>query len=348
MSRWESPAPPLADWAPLDELVARHRRFVLTTHVNPDGDGLGSEVAMALYLRGCGKDVAVINEGAVPHNYAFLAESCPIASFAPEPATAAVADAEVLMVLDTSVPARLGGMARFLGRPGLAVVVLDHHLGEAGFAALAYVTPHACATGELVYDFVRRHPEAWTLPLAEALYTALVTDTGSFRFSNTDPAAHAMAAHLLELGVRPEPLVAVIYQHRHPDRLRFIGEVLRGLALAADGSVAWLTIERATMRRFAVDGADTEGLVDFPRTIPGVEAVALFTEAVDGGVKVSFRSAGTVDVDAVARGFGGGGHRAAAGATLPGPLPEARERVLARLGEAVARARAAAAGAGPA
>jgi phosphoesterase RecJ-like protein len=224
--------------------------------------------------------------------------------------------------------------------------VLDHHLGEAAFAELAYVTPQACATGELVYDFVRRHPEAWTRPLAEALYTALVTDTGSFHFSNTDPAAHAMAAHLLELGVRPEPLVAIIYQHRHPDRLRFIGEVLRGLELTPDGGIAWLTIERETMRRFQVDGADTEGLVDFPRTIPGVEAVALFTETADGGVKVSFRSAGSVDVDAVARSFGGGGHRAAAGATVAGPLAEARQRVLARLGEEVGRARTAAAGRG--
>lgn len=343
MTRWESPAPPLADWSALDALVERHRRFVLTTHVNPDGDGLGSEVAMALYLRGLGKEVTVINEGEVPHNYAFLAESCPIESFAEARAREVMAGAEALIVLDTSVPARLGGMAQFLGRPGLAVVVLDHHLGEAGFAQLACVMPQACATGELVYDFVRRRPEAWTRPLAEALYTALVTDTGSFRFSNTDPAAHAMAAHLLELGVRPEPLVAVIYQHRHPDRLRFIGEVLRGLSLTPDGGIAWLTIERETMRRFRVDGGDTEGLVDFPRTVPGVEAVALFTETAQGGVKVSFRSSGSVDVDAVARSFGGGGHRAAAGATVAGPLESARQRVLARLGEEVARARAAAA-----
>jgi bifunctional oligoribonuclease and PAP phosphatase NrnA len=339
VSDWESKAEPLADWTALEELIAARRRFVLTTHVNPDGDGLGSETALALYLRGIGKDVVVLNDGPTPHNFQFLKRSFSHEAFSEERAREVFENAEVLVILDTQARSRLGQLAPFVDWPGLTVVIIDHHLGEPAFGQVRVINPQACATGELVYDLVRRHPGALTLPMAEGLYAALVTDTGSFRFSNTDPQAHAMAAHLLALGVKPEPLLAQIHQHRHPDRLRFLGTVLSHLQLSADGSVSWLEADRELMSRFDVDGSDTEGLVDFPRGLPGVEAVVLFTEAENGRVKVSFRSTGRVDVDSVARSFGGGGHRAASGALVRGPLPEARERVLQAVEEAVARAR---------
>jgi len=247
--------------------------------------------------------------------------------------------AEVMIVLDTQARSRLGRLGPFVDWPGLTVAIIDHHLGEPAFGQVRVIQPQACATGELVYDLIRRHPGALTLPMAEGLYTALVTDTGSFRFSNTDPQAHAMAAHLLSMGVRPEPLLAQIHQHRHPNRLRFLGTVLSRVQLTSDGAVSWLEADRELMDRFDVDGSDTEGLVDFPRALPGVEAVALFTETDNGRVKVSFRSTGKVDVDSVARIFGGGGHRAASGALVRGPLSAARERVLQALEEAVTRAR---------
>lgn len=339
MNRWESPATPLADWSRLDALVERCQRFVLTTHVNPDGDGLGSEVALALYLESLGKQVVILNDGNLPPNYTYLARSHAIESFDEARAREIFAAAEVLIVLDTCARPRLGRVGSYLEQPGLHVVVIDHHLGEAKFATLSIVVPEACAAGELVYDFIRRRPESWTRPMAEALYTSLVTDTGSFRFANTDPPAHAMAAHLLELGVQPEPLLALIHQHRHADRLRFLGAVLTRLQVTPDGAIAWLEADRDTMTRFDVNGTDTEGLVDFPRAIPGVEAVALLTETEAGRIKLSLRSTGRVDVDSVARGFGGGGHRAAAGALLRGPLEAARERVLEALAGAVARVR---------
>jgi len=339
VSAWESPAAPYVDWKPFADLIAARQRYVLTTHMNPDGDGLGSEVALALYLTGLGKDVTVVNDGAVPFPFDFLSRLYPIELFRDEWAREKVDSADVAVILDTAVLSRLGRVGPLLARPGLEIVVVDHHLGEPQFNGLSFVSTAACAAGEMVYDFLRRQPDGLSAGIAEALYTALVTDTGSFRHSNTDSEAHAMAAHLISLGARPEPLHALIHQHRHAGRVRFQGAVWSRMELTEDGTVAWLEADRATMDSHAVDSTDTEGIVDFPRTLRGVEAVALFSETPDGKVKVSLRSTGRVNVERVASRFGGGGHRAAAGATVPGPLAAGRERVVEALREAVEESR---------
>jgi phosphoesterase RecJ-like protein len=319
-----------------DALVRDKQHFVLTTHVNPDGDGLGSEVALALWLRALGKDVTVLNDGRVPGNFEFLTRHVDLETFTPERADEVFARAEVLVVLDMQNAERLGRLLPYASRPGLTVAILDHHVGEAAFGQVNVVVPEKAATGELVYDLVRRTPGSLTTPMAEALYTALVTDTGSFRHSNTDPDVHSMAAHLLSLGVESALVQARIHQHRHVDRLRFIGHLLSHLQATPDGTVAWFEVTPDLFARYQVDGSDTEGLVDFPRTVPGVEAVLLLTDQGDGTVKASLRSSGRVDVHAVARALGGGGHRFAAGATLAGTLAEARTRILTALEEAVA------------
>lgn len=336
MTDWTSAAPPLADWRPFDDFVARHERFVLTTHVNPDGDGLGSEVALALGLEGLGKRAAILNDGPLPFLYDFLGELHPIETYDEARARAHFAEARALIVLDTSSPSRLGRLRAHLATPGLEVAVLDHHVGGADFAQVAIVTHEAAAAGELVYDWLRRRPEGWTPAMAEACYVALATDTGSFRFSNADAPAFAMAAHLVSLGVDPERVAVRIGRHRHAGRLRFVGEVLRRLQLDASERVAWLEARRADMEAYGVGGEDLEGLVDFPRTLPGVEVVVLFTESANGEVKVSLRSAGRVDVRKLAGRFGGGGHRVASGALVKGSLAEVKERVLRAIEEALA------------
>lgn len=323
-------------FAGFDALVRSKQNFVLSTHVNPDGDGLGSEVALALHLRALGKEVTVFNDGAYPGNFEFLARHVPLEAFTPERAAEVFARAEVLVVLDMQNKERLGRVAPYADRDGLTVVILDHHVGDAAFGDVNVVVPEKAATGELVYDYLRRTPGSLTRPIAEALYTALVTDTGSFRHSNTDPDVHAMAAELLALGVESARIQAYIHQHRHLGRLRFVGHLLQDLKSTDDGTVAWFEVTPELFARYDVDGTDTEGLVDFPRTVPGVEAVMLLTDLGDGRVKASLRSSGRVDVHAVAKGLGGGGHRFAAGATIEGPLAAARGRLLGALAEAVA------------
>ncbi len=323
-------------WQEFDALVRAKQRFVLTTHVNPDGDGLGSEVALGLYLKSLGKDVTILNDGRFPSNFEFLNRHMAIETFTPERATEVFARAEVMVVLDMQNRERLGRLRPFADRPGLTVVILDHHVGDAAFGQLNIVVPEKAATGELLYDYLKRDPGRLNRPIAEALYTALVTDTGSFRHSNTDADVHAMAGHLLELGVESAIVQAWINQHRHGARLRFIGHMLMHLKSTADGTVAWFEVGPELFERYGVESSDTEGLVDFPRTVPGVEAVLLLTELPEGGVKVSMRSSGRVDVNRIAQSLGGGGHRFAAGVTLEGTLPEARERLLAALAEAIA------------
>jgi bifunctional oligoribonuclease and PAP phosphatase NrnA len=322
--------------APFDALVKAKQHFVLSTHVNPDGDGLGSEVALGLYLKACGKDVTVFNDGRAPHNFAFLERLLPLEAFDPARAEELFARAEVLVVLDMQNRERLGRVAPFVDRPGLTTVILDHHVGDAAFGQVNVVLPEKAATGELVYDYIKQDPGRFTRPMAEALYTALVTDTGSFRHSNTDPDVHVMAAHLLTLGVESASVQAEINRHRHMDRLRFVGHLLQDLKTSEDGSIAWFEITPELFARYHVDGSDTEGLVDFPRTVPGVEAVMVLTDLGDGRIKVSLRSSGRVDVHRVATALGGGGHKFAAGITLEGPLDAARKTMLARLGESVA------------
>ena len=323
-------------FAAFDELVRAKQRFVLTTHVNPDGDGLGSEVALALWLRARGKDVVIFNDGRAPSNYDWLAERFPIEAYTPARAEEVFAGAEVLVVLDMQNRERLGRLAPSLEKTGLAVAILDHHVGTPAFGDVHVVVPEKAATGELVYDLIRREPGALTAPMAEALYTALVTDTGSFRHSNTDPDVHTMAAELLSLGIESALIQSRIHQHRHVGRLRFLGHLLQELRTSEDGRIAWFEVTPDLFARYDVDGSDTEGLVDFPRTVPGVDAVLLLTDLGDGRVKASLRSSGRVDVNEVARRFQGGGHRFAAGATLEGPLAEARAKILDALAAAVA------------
>jgi phosphoesterase RecJ-like protein len=326
-----------APFAQLDALLAQKQRFVLTTHVNPDGDGLGSEVALALWLRARGKDAAILNDGPPPWNYDFLSRTVPIETFTTERAEELFAKAEVLVVLDTQNKDRLGRVAPYADRAGLAVVVLDHHVGDAAFGTLNVVQPEKAATGELVYDLIRRDPNGLTTPIAEALYAALVTDTGSFRHSNTDPDVHAMAGDLLAHGVESAVIQARINASRNVERLRFVGRLLCDLQTTPDGTVAWFEVRREMFARYGVEASDSEGLVDFPRSVPGVEAVLLLTELEDGRVKASLRSSGKVDVHAVATALGGGGHRYAAGVTVAGPLEAARDQVLGRLKDAVAK-----------
>ena len=327
----------MSDFAAVDALIAQKRRFVLTTHVNPDGDGLGSEAALALWLRARGKDVTIFNDGPPPWNYDFLAAHVPYETFTKERAEELFASAEVLVVLDTQNKERLGRVAPYADRAGLTVVVLDHHVGDAAFGQVNVVQPEKAATGELVYDLIRRDGDSITKAIAEALYAALVTDTGSFRHSNTDPDVHAMAGDLLAHGVESAVVQARIHASRNVDRLRFLGQLLCELQTTKDGTVAWFEVRRALFTRYGVEGSDTEGLVDFPRSVPGVEAVLLLSELEDGRVKASLRSSGKVDVHAVASALGGGGHRYAAGVTLAGPIESARDQVLARLAAAVAK-----------
>ena len=333
------------DHAAFMEFVARYQKFLLTTHVNPDGDGLGSEVAMALWLRAMGKDVRVLNDSVVPTAFLFLTQDQTLESWDAEIAEQRFTEADALIVLDTSNRQRIGRLAPLLDQHIIPIAIVDHHASHTtGFGQVNVIEPDASSTVEIVYDLLKESNATLTPAIAEALYVALMTDTGSFRYSNTDSHAHRMAADLLAHGLDPGKIHNKVHSHASAGRLRFFGEVLSAIEMLEDGRVVVMEASPEQFQRHGLVGSDTEGLVDMPRTIAGVDVVALFSEVEPGKVKVSLRSTGRVDIDAICTGLGGGGHRHAAGVLLRGTRADARSRVLPQLARVVAAPVSSAAG----
>lgn len=318
-------------------LLGAAQRIVLTTHVNADGDAVGSEVALALWLAARGKHVRIANPTAFPEPFAYLVPDRALLVDAGA-AHGVVEQADLVVVLDTGEPKRIGRIFPLIdGRP---VALLDHHPEShpaiAADAAVRDTT--ACATGELVFDLLRlaAGDDAWPAGVAEALYAAIVTDTGSFRFSNTTPRAHAIAAELLRRGVDPEEAYRRIYGTVPLRRIRLLRAALDRLEVDERLPISWITVPHKMMEECGATGEDLDGLVEHARSIEGTEVALLFRETVEGGTKVSLRSNGRVDVNAIARQFGGGGHVKASGILLGAPLEDATARVLDATRRAVA------------
>jgi phosphoesterase RecJ-like protein len=326
----EVPARRLDALATVVESLRSAKRLALTTHVNADGDGTGSEAALAAWLVRQGKSVTIANPTPFPDLYRHLIED---ASWIVDPGTvrteAALRDADTLVVLDTSERSRIGRIAS--GLKGCNVVVIDHHLpADDPIEGVAIEDDTACATGELIHDLmvVADEPAPWAGPIARGIYTAIVTDTGSFRFSNTTARAHAVAGSMIAMGVDPEQVYRDVFASVPLKRMRLLERALGQLRHEEEPGITWITIERSAMQETGTSNEDLDGIVDLARTVDGTEVAILFRETADGSTKVSLRSSGQTDVNAIARTFGGGGHRKASGALVPGPVENVRPRVL--------------------
>lgn len=309
-------------------------RVVLTTHINADGDGLGSEAALARFLIRSGAEVALVNPTPIPASLAFLIEGLPTHAPTDSEGERALREADLLLLLDTSEASRLGAVAGRLESSRVGVV--DHHPpADDSFAELVVRDVSACATGELIHDLLTCRGEAVAEEDALGLYVAIVTDTGSFRFSNTSPRAHAIAARLLATGVDPAELYRKLYAQQTPARLKLIRSALDSLGVDEEHRIAWVTITHADLREAGAGSDDTEGLVEYPRRIRGVEVAILIREVSAERTKASLRSNGELDVSELAQQLGGGGHQKAAGVLLERPLAEATDLVLEKVRAAV-------------
>jgi phosphoesterase RecJ-like protein len=301
----------------------RHSRILLTTHENPDGDGVGAAIALAAHLKASGKEARIVVTPALPGNLRFLDPEGWIERF--EPAGAHVdlaAWPDAWLLIDASEPHRMGALFEAYAATRADRACLDHHLKEApkGFDA-EFTDPTASASTELVYDLVRPRVGGDLPPLmAQALYAGLVSDTGNFRHSNSTPKIHHAAAELIAQGVHPARTYNALYQTATPAKLRLFGQAMGGLQLRAGGRFAYVSVTQADLVACGATQEDLDELVEEPRKLLGVEVAALFSETVDGRAKVSLRSRERVDVNAVCRQFGGGGHRLASGAKVALPL----------------------------
>jgi phosphoesterase RecJ-like protein len=314
----------------LADVLLAAQNIALITHVNADGDGAGSQAAIAAWLRDHGKNVHITNPTLFPDNYRYLVDDSIIVDYTDGRAARFIREADLVLVLDTGEPKRTGRhMDDVVKRP---VAVLDHHPASSpGFEGEVFLDTAACATGELVYDLlqVAGYNGSWPVSVTEGIYTAITTDTGSFRFSNTTPRAHAIVGEMIGRGVDPELMYRRLYGTVPLRRIELLRAALDNLEADAELPLTWLTVTREAMQASGATSEDLEGLVEYARSIEGTELATLFRETSDGATKISFRSNGVVDVNALARQFGGGGHVKAAGALVGESLELARAKALA-------------------
>ena len=312
---------------PVLERLLGARRVVLSTHLSADGDAAGSTAAMAAWLESRGIHATIVHPTPSPGLYAFLLHRPDVVVELPE-AASAIAEADLFLVLDTSEPKRVGELASQL--PADLTVVVDHHpAGSACVGSLAVQDPSAAATTELVYDLLSLAGGAWPAAAELAIYVGLVTDTGSFRYSNTTPRAHAIAADLLSRGIDPEAVYRRLFAVIPHRRVHLLREALGRLDVDADAGLAWIVIPREIAAELGAESEDFEGLVEHARSIQGTQIAILFRETPEQETKISFRSNGEADVNQLARQFGGGGHLKAAGAKVSAPAAEVVPQVLA-------------------
>ncbi len=307
-------------------LLTPGRRVALTTHVNADGDGVGSEVALWHLLAARHVPAAIANPTPIPERFHFLV---PRGADHSERAAREIESADVVIVLDISDTSRLGDLARAI-RQSHAVACIDHHVSGGSLpGGPRLVAPEAAATAELVFDFASALEWPLSPDAARALYVGILTDTGAFRFANTTPRVLRVAGALLERGVDPESIYESVYASAPEGRVRLMTEVLQTLVVERERGLAWVTVPPEALQRHGATADDLDGIVEYPRSIAGVRLALLFRQLANGKVKVSFRSLGDVDVAELAHRFGGGGHRKAAGASLEGTMAGAQAKVLA-------------------
>lgn len=310
-----------------DELRAG-RKVVLSTHVNADGDGTGSEAALAGLLAQRGMKPWIVNPTPWPSAYAFLLEGGIRDRTAD--GVAALKGADLLMVLDIADVKRLGVLADAVRAMKVPKIVIDHHMeSEEPVSDIVLSDVTACSTGELIFDVASTLDLDITPTIATALYAAILTDTGGFRFSNTSPRAHAIAARLLARGVDPEEMYQRIYASVPLGRVKLLAEALDTLQVDTELGLAWVSVAPDAVERNGLRSEDLDGIVEHPRSIAGMRIALLFRDLGHGKVKVSFRSTGNTDVNRLAKQFGGGGHAKASGALIAGEIDSVRDTVIA-------------------
>ncbi len=319
------------NWEPLRPILADNRRFVLSSHVRPDADAVGSELGMAALLEGLGKEVRIVNPSHLPANLLFLDPAKRIKKIGDGMTADETLDCDVHMILDTSAWGQLTELAPIVKHTKAKKVLIDHHVSSDDLGALVFKDTTAEATGTLLFQLYRFLNQPITPAGANALFCAIATDTGWFRFPSTNANTLRIAGDLIDAGVNPNVLFQHLYEHTTLARTKLAGRVLSSVKLECDGQIGYLS---ATQQDFTETGgvpADLEDLVNECLKIEGTRAAFIVVEQQTKSVKISLRSRVGLNVAAVAEQFGGGGHKQAAGAILPAPMPTAIAQVLAAL-----------------
>jgi phosphoesterase RecJ-like protein len=295
------------------EEIRRRQRFVIASHIRPDGDAIGSQLAMAYALRALGKETRIVNRDPPPE---------PFLTFP------GVAEIEIAGRVDDPGDAVIVMESGDLTRTGVAglergfIINVDHHVGNTMYGAVNWFDISAAACGEMVFDLVRELGVPLTYEIAVHVYIAILTDTGSFHYSNISPRTFDICRECVEAGVNPQTVARSVFDSNSLGRLKLFGAVLSAMELDSSGRVATLCVDQRLLSERGATYDDTDGLINLPLTVKHIEAVVFFKEIAPGDWRVSMRSKGAIDVNAVARQFGGGGHTNASGCSATGPLDD--------------------------
>jgi len=311
------------------EAIKRGSRFLITAHVNLEGDSLGSQLAMKELLKYLGKPAVIVDNDAVPEHYRFLPKAGEITNKLDKKI-----DFDTALVLDCPTLKRIGRVRELLSKDK-TVINIDHHVSNEKFGHVNWVDPTASSVGEMVYRLFREIKAPLTKEIALSIYIAILTDTGSFNYDNTSSLTHEIAGELLGYGLEPATVSESVYERRLPEDIKFLGMVLSTLKVSGTGEVAFLEITKKMIDKIGADPGKSEGFINYARSIDGVKVAVLFKECDKkrGHINVSFRAKGKIDVNRIASLFGGGGHMRASGCLVKGKLAAVEKKVLSAVEE---------------
>lgn len=313
--------------------VRKNNKFLIAAHTSPEGDALGSQLAFFYLLKAQGKDAVIINDDRVPEEYSFLPGIEKIRKFDKH---ALDIKFDCFVTLDCSDLKRIGEVSQ-INIPARPVLNIDHHISNVYFGDVNWVRPQASSCAEMIYQLYKEMKVKFDRKTALLLYAGILTDTGSFRYSNTTAFTHKAAAELLEYGINTQQVYKSLYENTPFEDMKLLGRILPGMNRAFGGKVIWFQVKKEMLQDKKVSFDLAEHILSFGRAVKGTEAVVLFKENLreENEVRVNFRSQGLLDVNKIAQAFGGGGHKAAAGATVKGRIEDVRRRVLRRIKESL-------------
>lgn len=311
--------------------IRKHKKFLISAHINPEGDSLCSQLAMKELIATLGKEAVMINNDPVPDHYKFLPGISKLSTD-----LSGKVDFDAALILDCPTLKRIGGVADMIGKDK-TVINVDHHISSERFGDVNWVDSDASSTGEMVYKLFKEMDVPLTREIALCLYIAILTDTGSFNYDNTSAITHEIAGDLLGYGLEPGSVSESVYERRTLIDIKLLGLVLSTLKVNRSGEIAYLAITRKMIAETGADISKSEGFVNYARSIDGIKVAAFFKEdAKDANkINVSFRSKSGIDVNKIASFFGGGGHVKASGCVLEGTLADVEAKVVAKIEEAL-------------
>jgi phosphoesterase RecJ-like protein len=312
--------------AEICDAILQRQRFVITSHARPDGDAIGSQLAMALALRQLGKDVQLVDKDPTPPQFQWLPG---VRDIQVSPDVHGQFDAAIVMECGDLSRTGVDGFDKYF------VINIDHHPGNRNYGALNWFDERAAACGEMVFALIEALGVTLTPEIATHIYVTILTDTGGFHFSNITPRTFEICRLCTEAGAQPEPIARAIYDSSTMGRLRLMGEVLHNLEFEGNGRAVTAALTLDLLQRTGATHEDSDGLINLPLTVKEIQAVAFFKEIAPETFRVSMRSKGNVDVNRVANQFGGGGHKNAAGCSLNGPYAEVRRKLVDELTRAL-------------